>query len=1088
MTDQVEHQQPFNELPEGTVTFLFTDIEGSTKLLSQLGDRYATLLDEHHDLMRSVFNKWHGREIDTQGDAFFVSFPRATEAVSAVVEIQKELSKHQWPEDTEVRVRMGLHTGEPIVASMGYVGMDVHRAARIAHVGHGGQVLLSETTAALVVDELPEGVELLDLGRHLLKDMRRPEHIRQLVIEGLPAEFPPLTSLEHLPPVELRQPRQVGESPYRGLATFREQDAGFFFGREGFSERLFKAVQAKPLVAVIVGASGSGKSSVVYAGLLPTLRSEGNWLIATLRPGNQPFYALAASLLPELDPNLSASDRLVETDKLAERLFSGEITLDRITQNILAQNPEKGHLLLVIDQFEELYTLCIDGDVQRSFINELLDTVEKASQLRPYPIVILLTMRADFMGQAVSHRPFADALQEASLIMGPMNREELRTAIQNPGEKQGAAFEPGLVERILDDVGDEPGNLPLLEFALTLLWEEQTDGWLTHKNYEALGCVEGALASYADDVYKGLEESEREGARRIFTQLVSPGEGTQDTRRMATFDEIGSEHWVLVRYLADKRLVVTGRDIAGVDTVEVIHEALIQRWDRFREWIGSDRAFRTWQEHLRGAMRGWEASDRDEGALLRGAPLVEAESWIAARGEDLSKHEQDFIHASINTRTAAEIRRDRRRRRIILGLAAGLVVVLAFAILAGLNAANARREADVNRSLVLAGLAVEADEAGEVDMALALGLEAVNINEPPADAIRNLALVASGPGTRTVLTGHTGPVRTGDFSPDAPQAISGGCIQPDDEGNCSVGELILWDLTTESEVARWAAHDGWVTRLVWRPDGDVILTAGGDGSLALWDTMEQKILAKWDTRGGDINALDFSPDGRLAVAASPDGSVILLNIPQDQINYLEGHQGPVLDVAFSPDGKQIVSGSEDGSIILWDTVTGELIRKIFSQEVAVSNVEFSADGQRILSSLGFTALLLDLSTDAEIQSWEGGDRINILAINPEGRTYLRNTSNLIYIHDFETQSIIQQLQGHAGDILDLAISADGRLALSAASDGTLRIWNLQGEEDLKKYDIGLPADSMAIAPDGDRLVIGSGYDEQTGIWDLMHSK
>jgi WD40 repeat protein len=298
----------------------------------------------------------------------------------------------------------------------------------------------------------------------------------------------------------------------------------------------------------------------------------------------------------------------------------------------------------------------------------------------------------------------------------------------------------------------------------------------------------------------------------------------------------------------------------------------------------------------------------------------------------------------------------------------------------------------------------------------------------------------------------------------------------------------LWDLTTESEVARWAAHDGWVTRLVWRPDGDVILTAGGDGSLALWDTMEQKILAKWDTRGGDINALDFSPDGRLAVAASPDGSVILLNIPQDQINYLEGHQGPVLDVAFSPDGKQIVSGSEDGSIILWDTVTGELIRKIFSQEVAVSNVEFSADGQRILSSLGFTALLLDLSTDAEIQSWEGGDRINILAINPEGRTYLRNTSNLIYIHDFETQSIIQQLQGHAGDILDLAISADGRLALSAASDGTLRIWNLQGEEDLKKYDIGLPADSMAIAPDGDRLVIGSGYDEQTGIWDLMHSK
>ncbi|MGD9094105.1 MAG: adenylate/guanylate cyclase domain-containing protein, partial [Anaerolineales bacterium] len=200
MTEIVQYPHPFKELPEGTVTFLFTDIEGSTQLLSQLGDRYATLLDEHHQLMRATFTQWHGREIDTQGDAFFVAFPRALDAVSCVVEAQRALVVHQWPEDVTVRVRMGLHTGEPIVSRTGYVGMDVHRAARIAHVGHGGQVLLSETTTALVIDELPEGAELLDLGRHLLKDMRRPEHIRQLVIEGLPAEFPPLTSLEHLPP------------------------------------------------------------------------------------------------------------------------------------------------------------------------------------------------------------------------------------------------------------------------------------------------------------------------------------------------------------------------------------------------------------------------------------------------------------------------------------------------------------------------------------------------------------------------------------------------------------------------------------------------------------------------------------------------------------------------------------------------------------------------------------------------------------------------------------------------------------------------------------------------------------------------
>ena len=187
-------------LPAGTVTFLFTDIQGSTELLKDLGEAYADLLADQRQIIRAAFETWDGNEIDTQGDAFFASFPRATQALRAVVEIQQALAEHQWPERAKVALRMGLHTGEPLVAEEGYVGMDVHRAARIAHVGHGGQVLLSETTTPLVVDELPEGVEFLDLGRHRLKDLRRPEHIHQLVIDGLLTEFPPLKSLETLPP------------------------------------------------------------------------------------------------------------------------------------------------------------------------------------------------------------------------------------------------------------------------------------------------------------------------------------------------------------------------------------------------------------------------------------------------------------------------------------------------------------------------------------------------------------------------------------------------------------------------------------------------------------------------------------------------------------------------------------------------------------------------------------------------------------------------------------------------------------------------------------------------------------------------
>ena len=217
--------------------------------------------------------------------------------------------------------------------------------------------------------------------------------------------------------------------------------------------------------------------------------------------------------------------------------------------------------------------------------------------------------------------------------MGPMNREELRSAIEKPAEMQGAAFEPGLVERMLDDVGEKPGNLPLLEFTLTLLWEQQdrrlADPCCTTRR---MGSVDGALAAYADQVYAESGPGEQERARSALVQLVQPGEGTEDTRRVATRDELGDENWELIQRLADRRLVVTGRDAAGNETAEVVHEALIQKWGRFREWMDADRAFRAWQERLRANLRQWQESGQDEGALLGGAPLAVAQSWLAERG------------------------------------------------------------------------------------------------------------------------------------------------------------------------------------------------------------------------------------------------------------------------------------------------------------------------------------------------------------------------------------------------------------------------------------------------------------------------
>jgi WD40 repeat protein len=1023
-----------------------------------------------------------------------VAFPRATDGVSAAVEAQRALADHAWPKDVEVRVRMGLHTGEPWEAREGYVGMDVHRAARIAHVGNGGQVLLSETTTALVLDELPEGVSLLDLGRHLLKDIHRPEHIRQLVVEGLPVEFPPLTSLEALPATELRQPRPVGECPYQGLAAFREADAQFFYGREGFTERLHEAVSTQPLVAVIVGSSGSGKSSAVYAGLLPRLRQDGGWLIAAFRPGSQPFQALARALLSTLEPELSETDSLIESHKLGEALEGGELPLNSVLSRSLDVNPGAERMLLVVDQFEELYTLCPEREARQRFKDELLAAVGTTSAQRQLRFVLLLTMRADFMGQALAHRPFADALQQAALLMGPMTREELRSAVEKPAEKQGAVFETGLVERILDDVGDEPGNLPLLEFALTLLWEGQTGGWLTHDDYEALGCVEGALASYADGVYDELDQSKKQGTRRIFIQLVRPGKGTEDTRRVATFAELGEQHWELVQHLADKRLVVTGRDASsGDETTEVVHEALIQRWGLLREWMAEDRIFRTWQETLRVALWGWETSDRDKGALLRGLPLTEAKNWLMEREIELNPAEKAFIQASLaerETRQAQALRTSRIMRALQVILAVAALVAMALAFVAFNARSSALREAAVNRSLAMAASAEKTFEAGGGDLALTLAIEAVRMDNPPPESVRALYTVAGGTGTRAILTGHGHAVLAAAISPDGQTALSGSCQQLDNSETCTAGELIEWDLETNSERRRWAGHEDWVTTVAYSPDGAMALTGSADGTILLWDMTTGDLMRQFEGHEAGVNSIAFSPDGQTALSASDDTTLILWRVSDGHmVRRLEGHEAAVTSADFSPGGETAVSGSADATLILWDVATGASVHRFEGHASKVFDVAFALDGQAIMS----------VGNDLSLRLWDPASGIELnehmmvstpehLAVSPDGRTALYNLDFAILSWDIKNwMEASERLMGHTADVNALAIGPDGRLALSGAADGTLRLWNLKGPDTFRKFDLGFLATAVTVSPDNKYLVIG-GENDALVVWDIAKNE
>ncbi len=477
--------------------------------------------------------------------------------------------------------------------------------------------------------------------------------------------------------------------PYQGLYHFSYENSEYFFGRDVFVEELYQYTETRNFIPVL-GASGSGKSSVILAGLVPKLVQAGNWQFTHFRPGNDPFHALAQALVPLYEPDLDKTDGIAQARKLAGYFQDNTVPLSDVFSTIQRNHPHN-RILLIADQFEELYTLCNDEKIRRQFLDTLLNTFKSFAEQSSLSTVLVGTMRADFLGNALSYRPLADVLQKGNIMLGPMNENELRDSIEKPAKKLGVSFESGLVERILDDVDKQPGNLPLLEFALTELWKERKGKQLTHNAYEDIGEVSGALTCYADDKFSKLNEQEKQQVRRIFVQLVRPGAGTEDTRRVATKAELNETNWDLVKKLADSRLVVTSRtvitreitdnsqpqpdNIKEQETVEVVHEALIRNWGQLREWMATDREFRTWQERLRASMGYWQEKNRDNGLLLRGAALSQAEEQLKNRRDELSPDEREFIQKS-------QKYKQRKRQRNICFLTASFVAISGVAAVA----------------------------------------------------------------------------------------------------------------------------------------------------------------------------------------------------------------------------------------------------------------------------------------------------------------------------------------------------------------------------------------------------------------------
>jgi hypothetical protein len=442
--------------------------------------------------------------------------------------------------------------------------------------------------------------------------------------------------------------------PYLGLRAFSEEDSAFFFGREAFTERLVGAMERTPFLAV-VGPSGSGKSSVVQAGLIPALRkgalmgSEA-WEFVVFRPGKNPLKQVATPLVSLLEPEMDEVTRLTKVGELADYLKEGRVSLADTAGRILEKQTGTERLVLVADQLEELFIYKGSEPEREIFLDHLLD----AAGEREGPLAVILILRADFYSHYLGYRPLVDRLEGRVVNIGPMTEEELRRAIEEPARSVGVRFESGLVERFLEDVRDEPGALPLLGFALAELWEKRRGGLLTHETYEEFGGVGGAIARRAEAEYGRLGNEEKQLARRIFLRLVVPGEGTEDTRRRAQKGELlptgeqAEQIEAVIQTLADARLVTTGRDaVTGQETVEVAHEILIYNWPRLHSWIEEERSWLQILQQLRQAAHEWIKYNRDPSCLYWGARLANIRGRASIREEELNPVEREFLRASI---------------------------------------------------------------------------------------------------------------------------------------------------------------------------------------------------------------------------------------------------------------------------------------------------------------------------------------------------------------------------------------------------------------------------------------------------------
>jgi WD40 repeat protein len=921
-----------------------------------------------------------------------------------------------------------------------------------------------------------------------------------------------------------------GLPPYKGLWHYDEADADMFFGREALIARLLARVVAPTTDALrflaIVGASGSGKSSLLRAGLVPSLRwsqASASWSLHSLTPTAYPLQALAhclgsAAQLPSTSTTLA--------DEFVRDPRSLTVCLAQLpAEGARAQPMRRAGLsnadaartatrqVLVVDQFEELFTLCRAEHERRAFIDNLM-----AAATEPEGAAyVLVALRADFYDQCAPYGALREAIAAHQEYIGAMNPAELRRAIKEPARRGGWEFEPGLADTILEAVAGEPGVLPLLSHALHETWQRRHGRLLTLSGYMSSGGVRGAIAETAEAVYHDqLDGRQQAIARRIFLRLTAVGESeaVADTRRRASFAELISKPdeqeavRTVLTLLADARLVTTGDN-----EVEIAHEALIREWPTLRGWLEEDRAGLRLHRHLAESAEDWLSRQRDPADLYRGARLAQAVEWadMSPQAALMNSLEREFLRASQAGAESASAEREAQRQRELVAarqlaaaqqqraeeqaLAASRLrarnraitaigaLGLILAVLAGALAVQSNRnaaQAGANLALAQANLAraeslrlaaqsnTLMSENGDPETAVLLSLRALGQAYTPAADGALVSALGRLPNQQQFV-GHTGWVYAAAFSPDSQYVLTGSLDQT----------ARLWEAATGRVIRTFSGHAGGVVAVAFSPDGRYVLTGSSDRTARLWDAATGQQLRSFVGHTAGLTRVAFSPDGSYVLTGSGDNTARLWEAATGQpVRTFAGHASLVTAVAFSPDGHYVLTGSLDKTARLWEVATGQEVRAFTGHAQGVNAVAFAPDGASVLTgSSDDTAQLWDAGTGQAVRTFAGHDSyVEAVAFSPDGRYVLTGSADkTARLWEAATGRQLRALVGHGGGIRSVAFSADGRDALTASDDSTARLWDL-GTGPARRVFAGQSGGVVgaAFSPDGQQVLTAQG--------------